>query len=52
MQKMTLKTLRNLKNCKLAYADEAIDVSTDTRRHSKLGKTETTVIQPFKITTT
>ena len=43
MQKMTLKTLRTLKNWRQADAAEAIDVSVDTWGNWERGKTEPTV---------
>ncbi|MCY7159063.1 helix-turn-helix transcriptional regulator [Streptococcus mitis] len=52
MQKMTLKTLRTLKNWRQADAAEAIDVSVDTWGNWERGKTEPTVTQAYQIATT
>lgn len=52
MQKMTLKTLRTLKNWRQADAAEAIGVSVDTWGNWERGKTEPTVTQAYQIATT
>ena len=45
MPKMTLKTLRTLKNWRQADAAKALDVSTDTWGNWERGKTYTAVTQ-------
>lgn len=49
MQKMTLKTLRTLKNWRQIDAAQALDVSVDTWRHWERGETEPSVSKAYQI---
>ena len=51
MPKMTLKTLRTLKNWRQMDAAKALDVSVDTWGNWERGKTEPTVTQAYQIAT-
>lgn len=52
MSKMTLKTLRTLKNWRQTDAARALEVSTDTWGNWERGKTEPTVTQAYQIAAT
>ena len=49
MQKMTLKTLRTLKNWRQSDAAEAVNVSVDTWGHWERGITEPSVSKAYQI---
>ncbi|MDU1714163.1 helix-turn-helix transcriptional regulator [Streptococcus vestibularis] len=49
MQKMTLKTLRTLKNWRQSDAAEAVNVSVDTWGHWERGVTEPSVSKAYQI---
>ncbi|KAA9306649.1 helix-turn-helix transcriptional regulator [Streptococcus anginosus] len=49
MQKMTLKTLRTLKNWRQSDAAKALDVSVDTWGHWERGETEPSVSKAYQI---
>lgn len=51
MPKMTLKTLRTLKNWRQVDAAKTLNVSTDTWGNWERGKTEPTVTQAYQIAT-
>lgn len=52
MPRMTLKTLRTLKNWRQVDAAKTLDVSTDTWGSWERGKTEPTVTQAYQIANT